>query len=58
MLEMPCSCRGIPTIVRCEEIPQVRSLLPVSLGPISDRCTSNSRVCIENFRISVRVIMT
>ena len=45
-------------IVGWEDTPQVRSLMPVGLGPISDGHTPNTRSDIINSRISIRVIMT
>ena len=35
-MEVPCTCIGILTIVRWEDIPKVRNLLPVGLGPTSN----------------------
>ena len=43
-----CSCIGIPTIVKQEDSPQVGSLLPVGLGPISNGSNSNTRISIIN----------
>ena len=53
-----CSCMGTLTIVGWEETPQVGSLLPAALGPISDGRTLNTTICVSNSRIGIRVIMT
>ena len=56
--EVPCNCIGhTPTIVERVGTPQVGSLLPISLGPVSDGCTPVTRIGISNSRLSVRVIM-
>ena len=46
-----------PTLVGQEGTLQVGSLLPISLGPISDRCILNIRIYIRNSRISIRVVI-
>ena len=43
----------IPTIVGREDTPQVGSLLPVTLGTISDKRTLNTRICMINAIIGV-----
>ena len=58
MMEAPCVCKGIPTIVGKESNPQIGSLLPISLSPISNRYTPNIIIGITNSRISIRVIVT
>ena len=58
MAEAPDNCVELPAIVGWENTPQVGSLLPVGLGPISKGCTPNTRICIGKSRISVRAIMT
>ena len=57
-MEAPCSCIRIPTKAGQEDNTQVGSLLPVALGPISNGRTPNTRICISNSKIRVRVIMT
>ena len=57
-MKVPCSCIGIPTLMEREDTPQAGSLLPVGLGPIFNRHTAKTRICITNSRISIRVIMT
>ena len=56
--KMPCSCIGTPIKVGREDTTQVGSLLLVGLGPISNGCTLNTRICVSNSRISVRAIIT
>ena len=58
MVEVPCSCIGTLTIVGQEDTPQVGSLLPMGLGPISDGRTSITIIGVTNSRINVRVITT
>ena len=41
-----------------ENTSQVRSLLPVGVGPIYNGGTPNIGIGITNFKISVRIIMT
>ena len=55
---VPYSCIGTPNIVSQEDTPQVGSLLPIGLNPISDGHIPNARICISNSRIGVRAIMT
>ena len=55
---MSGGCIGTLTIVGQEETPQVGIFQPVDLGPISNRRTFNVGICIRNFRISFRLIMT
>ena len=43
----------IPTIVGREDTSQAGSLLPVSLGTISNGCTPTTRICINNSIIGV-----
>ena len=43
----------IPSIVGREDTPQVGSLLPVSLGTISNERTPNTRICVINAIIGV-----
>ena len=58
IVEAPCGCIRIPTIVGKEDTPQVGSLLPISLSLIFHGCTSNVINYISNSRISARVRMT
>ena len=58
MAEKPCSCIRTQTIVGQEDTPQVGSLLPVGLGTISNGHTPNTRIYVNNSRISLMVIMT
>ena len=55
---MSCKCIGTPIIVGQEDTPQVGSILPIGLGPISYRHTPDIRISVINFRISAMVIMT
>ena len=57
-MKAPCSFIGILSIVGHLDTLQVGSLLPIGLGPISDGCTSSTRICVNNSRISVRIIST
>ena len=43
----------ILNIVGREDTPQAGSLLPVSLGTISDECTPTTRICMINSIIGV-----
>ena len=43
----------IPTIVGQEDTPQAGSLLPVSLGTISDECTPTTKICMINSIIGI-----
>ena len=58
VVKAPCICIRIPTIVGLEDTPQVGSLLPVGPGPISDGYTPYTKTCINNLRISIRVILS
>ena len=55
--EAPCCFIRILTTVEQEENPQVGSLLLISLGPISNGYTHNTKTWIRNSRISIGVIM-
>ena len=57
MEEAPCSCIGILTIVGREDTPQVGSLLPIGTDLFSNGHTPNTRICVSNSKISIRVIM-
>ena len=57
-MEVPCTYIGTPTIVGQEDTPQVGSLLPVGLDPISDGCTPNTIICIRNSIINIMEIVT
>ena len=48
VVEVPCGCIGTPTIVGWEDTPQVESLLPVGLGPISDGHMPYTRIFVSN----------
>ena len=58
MVEVPYSCMGILTTVEQEDIPQVESLLPISLSPISNGHKPNIRISNTSSKISFRVRMT
>ena len=53
---MPCTCIITPTLVGWEDTSQVGSLLPITLGPISNGHTPNTRIYVSNSIISIRVI--
>ena len=57
IVEMTHSWITTLTIASWEETPKVGSLLPISQSPITDRSTPNSRICIRNTGISVRVVL-
>ena len=47
----------IPTIVGQEDTPQVGSLLPVSLGTISNEHTPTTRICMINAIIGISALV-
>ena len=49
---------GTPTIVGQEEAPKFKSLLPVSQSPITYKHIPNIVICIKEYIIGTRAIMT
>ena len=54
--EVHCSFMGTYTIVGWQGAPKVGRLLPIGQNPITDKHTSNSRVCIIDSKISIGVM--